>query len=118
MVVVLPSYNRDTSDFINQLTVTGTDRIPATTGVLFLCTNIPQNVGLMALKHFPDKRRDLSPPAQFILDMTDMVLSKAYFLFGRDFYLQNIGVAMGAALAPDFANQFLGMMEERYIYSI
>lgn len=45
-----------------------------------------------------------------------MVLSKAYFLFNQDFYLQEMGVVMGAAFAPDFANLFLGMLEEKYIY--
>ena len=46
-----------------------------------------------------------------------MVLREAYFLFGHDFYLRNIGFAMGVAFAHDFASLFPGMAEGRYIYS-
>ena len=85
--------------------------------VVSLYTNIPHQSGLRALKHFLEKRSHQSPPTQLIVDMADIVLSKAYFLFGSDFYLQNMGVAMGAAFAPDFANIFLGLLEESYTYS-
>lgn len=120
LVTDLPSYIRDTGDLINQLSqlnVTDNNIILATMDVSSLYTNIPHQSGLMALQHFLDKRENESPPTQFILELTDIVLSRNYFLFGQDFYLQKMGVAMGAAFAPDFANLFLGMLEERYIYA-
>lgn len=49
--------------------------------------------------------------------MAELVLTKNYFLFEHQYYLQTSGTAMGATMAPDYANLYLGSLEEQYVYN-
>lgn len=60
---------------------------------------------------------DARLPQQYILDLTKISLTKNYFLFERDFYLQVQGTAIGTLLAPNYANLFMGKFEHDYIYN-
>ncbi len=119
LVTSLPSYLRDTRDFLQCLSVIKDieeDIILATMDVSSLYTNIPHTEGLLALKYFLDLCSDNEGlPTKFIVDMAELVLTKNYFLFEKEFYLQIEGTAMGATIAPDYAN--LGYLEDQYIFN-
>lgn len=120
LVESLPSYLRDTSHFIDTLTnvdLFGDDIYLVTMDVTSLYTNIPHDIGLTALEFFLDTRPNSLPPTSFLCEMAKLILTKNYFLFNNDFYLQVRGTAMGATFAPDYANLFMGFLEQRYIHS-
>lgn len=52
------------------------------------------------------------PPTTFM----EWTLKNNVFLFQGVFYKQMKGTAMGACFAPNYANLFLGLWTERYIY--
>ncbi len=79
--------------------------------VVSLYTNIPHNKGIVAIKHFLDKRVDKSPPSDFVIDMITLLLEK------KKFFLQNQSAATGSKFSPDYACLFMGFLEERYIWS-
>ncbi len=61
--------------------------------------------GFLALEHFLDLHNDDNGlSTKFIIEMAETVLSKNYFLFENQYYLQIEGTAMGATMAPDYAN--------------
>ncbi len=121
LVTSLSSYLRDTRDFLQCLSVIKDleeDIILATMDVTSLYTNIPHTEGLLALKYFLDLRiDDEGLPNKFIVDMAELVLTKNYFLFEKKFYLQIEGTAMGATMAPDYANLYLGYLEDQYVFN-
>ncbi len=51
------------------------------------------------------------------MDLTTLVLTKNYFLFERDFYLQVQGTAMGTPIPPNYANLFMGKFEQDHVYN-
>lgn len=120
LVESLPSYLRDTGHFIETLKSVdlGEDEIfLLTMDVTSLYTNIPHDIGLAALEFFLDIRPDCSPPTAFLTEMARMVLTKNYYLFENDFFLQVRGTAMGATFAPDYANLFMGFLEHNHIHA-
>lgn len=121
LITLLPSYLKDTSDFLkcmSQISHLGQDVLLATMDVTSLYTNIPHTDGLTALKYFLDLRtNDDGLPTKFIVDMSELVLTKNYFLFEHQYYLQISGTAMGATMAPDYANLYLGFLEEQYVFN-
>ena len=121
IVTKLPSYLRDTGDFIHQLSEViipnSTDDIfLVTLDVVSLYTNIPHTLGMEALRHFLDLRDELIPPSNFLVEMTSMILYKNYFLFENDYYLQLQGAPMGSVFSPDYAGIALGYLEHNSIW--
>lgn len=122
LVETLPSYLRDTGDFIEQLSQTHIDNaehdiLLTTMDVVSLYTNIPHDKGIVAIKHFLDLRTDPHPPTPFLIEMISKLLHNNFFLFGNDFYLQKQGAAMGSRFSPDYACLFMGFLEERYVFN-
>lgn len=121
LVTKLPSYLRDTSDFLACLSEIGhlsQNVLLATMDVTSLYTNIPHTDGLSALKHFLDLRIDDDGlTTDFIVKMAELVLTKNYFRFEQQYYLQTSGTAMGATMAPDYANLYLGFLEDQYVFN-
>ena len=118
-VTTLPSYLRDSSDFINSLKsfdkVTNSILI-ATFDVQSLYTCIPERGGIEALEHFLSQRPATSKPSTAcILDLAHIVLSNNYFRFENDFYLQSKGTAMGTKMAPNYACLYMGHFENQYV---
>lgn len=61
---------------------------------------------------------DYSPKAkEFVLELLRFTLTRNYFRFENDFYLQRRGTAMGANVALTFANIFMAALEEETIYT-
>lgn len=69
-----------------------------------LYTNIPHHEGLLALEYFLNSYDDDSLTTKFIIEMTEMVLTKNYYLSENQYYLQVEGTTMGATMAADYAN--------------
>ena len=112
----LPSYIRDTTEFINLIETTKLPKecILASIDVSSLYTNIPHDEGkLAAIKALeeqenPDPRQ---PPPEIIGELIDIVLQNNVFEFNDKAYLQIQGTAMGTKMAPAYANIFMGSLE-------
>lgn len=117
----LPSYIRDTTDFIEKISGVSDiseDVILLTLDITSLYTNISHNGGLEALRFYLENRdTTVMPPNQFILDMASYVLKYNYFSFDNEFYLQISGTSMGSIFAPNYANLFMGHFEEKFVYN-
>lgn len=51
----------------------------------------------------------------FLMGLLDINLTKNYFCFGGDFYLQLEGILMGCPMAPTYAYIFMAAIEDQYI---
>ena len=76
-----------------------------------LYTVIPNDEGLLALKHFFDHRTVEEPSSETLLRLTELVLTLNCFSFGGNYYKQTNGVAMGIKMGPSYANLFVGFIE-------
>ena len=115
----IPSYIRDTTDFINKLE--SVKNLPpsyflVTLDVTSLYTNIPNHEGLTSVartlnRHKPAYRLSY----QSILSLLRLVLHCNNFSFEGKNYLQIGGTAMGTKLAPSYANIFMGELEKKML---
>ena len=113
IVSTVPSYVKDTTDFLNKLA--NFNRLPdnailVTLDVTSLYTNIPHNEGIEACRFFLHKRNDKHIPTETICDLIRIILNMNIFTF-NDKHLQKHGTAMGTKMAPSFANLFLAKFE-------
>ncbi|CAJ0937732.1 unnamed protein product [Ranitomeya imitator] len=119
LVLNLPSYTRDSSDFIASLQdiTLAPGEIMVTCDVESLYSNIDHDHGLQAVLFFLDQQQNSDRlHDSFIVDLLDFILRHNFFLFDRNFFLQVSGVAMGARCAPALANLFLGWWESTVVY--
>ena len=115
---VLPSYIRDTTDFINRLR-----RLPllppgtllVTLDVSSLYTNIPHEEGITACEKFLNLRDHLVPSTADLCHLIRLILTMNSFSFNGNYYLQIHGTAMGTRMAPSFANLFMGKLEREFL---
>ncbi|XP_064478103.1 uncharacterized protein LOC135391688 [Ornithodoros turicata] len=112
----LPSYIKDTTNVLQQLSLVNHSGscVLFTMDVISLYTVIPHTEGLLALRHFLDRRLTLHPPTHTLLRLAELVLTLNTFEFNGHFYNQKCGVAMGTKMGPSFANLFMGFIEERF----
>ena len=118
IVDALPSYIKDTNDFL--LTVLHPDlKIPpdsilVTMDVQSLYTNIPQDEGieicLSALEQYYE--HNLPLPTGYLRQTFNFILKYNYFQFDYKYYLQIHGKAMGTTFAPNCSGVFLGFFEQ------
>ena len=114
LVPKLPSFVKDTNDFLNKLLTIG--NLPAnsllvTLDVSSLCTTIPHNEGINACDHFVHTSSHNTIPTGTLCDLIRMILTMNNFSFNDNHYLQIHGTAMGTKMAPSYANLFLGYFE-------
>ncbi|XP_041419176.1 uncharacterized protein LOC121393785 isoform X1 [Xenopus laevis] len=84
--------------------------------VVSLYTIIPHTAGLAAIKHaLLESTAYSGPPISFVLELLELSLTLNYFRFENNFYLQTSGTAMGAAMAPAYANLFMHQYEQCHI---
>lgn len=118
-VAKLPSFTRDSSDFtlkLKQIGPVSDNDILVTYGVESLYTNIPHQGALEAIEHFLNEQPDTAHPrTNCILELTRLVLQNNNFLFKENFYLQEVGCAMGSKMAPQLANIYMGKFENEFI---
>ena len=118
----LPSYIKDTTDFIQKLKSTKlahANSYLVTLDVSSLYTNIPHEDGLDACRFFLASNTCTSHqlPVDSILSLIRLVLENNHFQFNNDNYLQKMGTAMGSPMAPAYASLFMGKLEQDFIQS-
>ena len=108
MVPLIPSYVRDTPDFIKRIENFSHrgDFYLVTMDVTSLYTNIPNTEGLVSIarsliKHQPD----FTLQYKTLLELLKLVLHKNNFQFNGEHYLQIVGTAMGTKVAPSYVRQ-------------
>ena len=119
LVKLLPSYIKDTKDFLRNLQTLPTP-LPANTllftmDVVGLYTNIPHNDGLSACATALNCRTTPLVPTDDIVRLAQLVLELNNFQFGSKHYVQVRGTAMGTRMAPSYANLFMGCLEEKIL---
>lgn len=114
LMTTLPFFLKDTADFLGLLDKTFIPEqcLLGSFEVQSLYTVIPHNVGIEHCMHFLDLRSNKNPPSCFLANLMRLVLTKNYFRFEKDFYLQRCGTAMGTRMAPNYANLHHGFVEK------
>lgn len=118
----LPSYVKDTTDFIQKLKsfkLAHANSYLVTLDVSSLYTNIPHKEGLDACEFFlaSDTCTSNRLPVDGILSLIRLVLENNHFQFNNDNYLQKMGTAMGSPMAPAYASLFMGKLEQDFLKS-
>ena len=121
-VFQLPSYVRDTTDFINKIEAMGTlpdGTLLVTMDVSSLYTNIPILEGLRAVSTFLRGHRTIGRlQSSSIIQLLKLVLTLNNFQFNGRHFLQVGGTAMGTKVAPTFANLFMGYLEKKILNEV
>ena len=117
----LPSYIKDTTDFINkirQLPRLSKDSFLVTLDVSSLYSNIPHKDGIEACEYFMSKNGCASRDSvQGISKLIELVLTKNHFQLNDEDYIQRLGTAMGTRMAPSYASLFMGKFEKDFLES-
>ena len=114
LVHKLPSFVKDTNDFLNKLLTIGNlsaNSLLVTLDVSSLYTNIPHKEGINACEHFLRTSSHKTIPTSTLCDLIRMILTMNNLSFNDNHYLQIHGTAMGTKMAPSYANLFLGLFE-------
>ena len=113
IVSCLKTYVKDDWDFIRKLP----SHVDCDVAGLYM--SIPHDLGLEALSHWTDKKRNLIPQSftkAFILEAASFVLSNNNFQFYIYMFLQLVGTAMGTKFAPPYAYFSAGYLEETILF--
>ena len=115
----LQSYIRDTSDFIRQLRVLG--QLPArcclaTLDVSSLYTNTDIDERLTIVEEELEKANQDRPTLKTLSCLLEEVLQNSNFTFNGEHYIQIKGTDMGTRVAPNFANVYMGRLEDKFVY--
>uniref|UniRef100_A0A803JHQ6 Reverse transcriptase domain-containing protein n=1 Tax=Xenopus tropicalis TaxID=8364 RepID=A0A803JHQ6_XENTR len=119
LVVRQKSYIRDTRDLLNKISnIEWRDTYCwITCDVTSLYTNIPHKRGIDSIQQKLRMESDLPPAFQtFLLDSISFILTHNYFVFDDRFYLQKQGTAMGSKFAPAYANLYMAVWEDDFIW--
>jgi len=115
----LPSYIRDTTDFIQRMKVLG--KLPVECylvklHVSSLYTNIDIDEGLTVVQEELMKTDRVKPSPQTLTCLLEKVLRLNIFTFNDEHFIQIKGTAMRTRVAPNFANVYMGRFEENFVY--
>ena len=112
----IPSFIKDTDDFIRRIRNIidlPSDVQLVTFDVVSLYPSIPHDFGLCALNDFLLDRNLPPIVVNGIHNMTELVLKKNVFEFNSECFLQSFGTAMGAKMAPEYANIVMSIFERK-----
>ncbi|XP_066453998.1 uncharacterized protein [Eleutherodactylus coqui] len=112
-------YVKDTSDFLIKLRSIPCheNTILATLDVTALYTSISHELGLEAVRQKMSSALVSIECEHVVLTLLEFVLTKSYFSFCGRFYRQCQGTAMGANMAPSYANIYMGIFEDLFVYT-
>ena len=117
----IPSYIKDTTDFLNKLSRFNNlpdNTILVTLDVTALYSNIPHNDGIGACKKHLDRRALSTTSSEDICQLIKFILENIVFSFNDEYFLQVCGTAMGTRMAPCYANIFMAELEEFFCLAI
>ena len=101
----IPSYIKDTTHFLNileHLEIQNTDLL-VTIDVKSLYTNIPHTEGIAAITRMIEETGLDTLHKMFICNLAHQVLTKNYFKFSGQMYIQKQGTAIGTRMATNYA---------------
>lgn len=114
IVKTLLSYIKDSQHAVQifrHFNFLGQGKLLFTVETTSLYTVIPNDEGLLALKHFFYQRIVKEPRSETPLRLAELVLTLNCFSFGDNYFKQTNGVAMGNKMEPSYANLFAGFVE-------
>ena len=117
-LVRIPSYIRDTSDFLNKL-----GELPVLPNSALLVTvasiysNIPHQESIIVREEALNSINNLLLPTDDLCHLIKWILSTNVFTFNKEYYLQVQGIAMGTHMAPQDANLFMGKLEQEFLHN-
>ncbi|CAJ0953477.1 unnamed protein product [Ranitomeya imitator] len=120
LIRLAKSYILDTGSFLKILKDLGPippGSILVTMDVKDLNTSIPHIEGINSVHKLLTKSNFLPDQINLCVDLLTIILTKNFFMFQDDFYLQIRGTAMGSNVAPPYANCYMADFEESHIYS-
>ncbi|XP_064479668.1 uncharacterized protein LOC135392988 isoform X2 [Ornithodoros turicata] len=109
----LPSYIKDTNHFLQILNQCQPppSSLLVTLDVSSLYTNIPHDDAEAPFSKYSDSSCDPS----VVSTLLELILKNNNFEFNDGHYLQVNGTAMGTKMAPNYANLFVGSLEEAFL---
>ena len=111
------SYVKDNTHFLNilkHLKIQSTDLL-VTIDVKSLYTNIPHTEGIAAITKMVEDTGLDTLLRMFICNLSHQVLTKNYFIFNKQLYIQKQGTAMGTRMAPNYAIIFMHYLESNFL---
>ena len=118
LVEECPSYIKDTTHLLQKLdnfrflSISEKNRL-FTMDVKGLYTNIPNKDGLLALKHFLDRRKEKHISTTTMLRLAELVLTSNSFEFNGKYYSQKGGTMMGTPFGVEYACIYMSDEEEK-----
>ena len=115
----LPSYVKDTTDFICKIKSVpnlSKNSLLITLDVTSLYTNIPHEDGIKACNYYLNQEksvRGLSP--EEICSLIKLTLQNNHFQFNGKNYIQKLRMAMVSSMAPTYASLFMGKLERDFL---
>ena len=82
----------------------GHDKLLYTMDITSLYTVVPNDEGLLALKHSSIYALLMKPSYETLLRQAELVPTLNWFSFGRNYHKQTNGVAKGTKMGPSYAN--------------
>ena len=118
LLVNIPSYFKDTTDFLNKLS--RFDNIPDNTILVtlyatVLYSSIPHNDGIGGCEKYLDRRAQSTNTSEDICQLIKFMLENNVFSFNDEYFFQACGTAMGTRMAPFYANIFMAELEENFL---
>ncbi|XP_072410591.1 uncharacterized protein [Chiloscyllium punctatum] len=111
----IPSFCRDTTDFLQKLSTHGPvepGTFLVTMDVSALYTSIPHNDGIAATASVLNTNNCQSPNT--ILQLIHFILDHNVFTFDNQFFIQTHGTAMGTKFAPQYVNIFMHRFKQEF----
>ena len=109
---------KDTTDFLNIFesikNINHHNTILVSLDIKSLYTNIPNHEGIEAAKNYIPANTDI--PKRVKIKFLHTILTNNNFTFNDQNYIQLKGCAMGTVCAPNYANLFMGIFEEKFIF--
>ncbi|XP_073416057.1 uncharacterized protein [Dendrobates tinctorius] len=113
------SFLLDTGQFLSIIKQVGKKppgSILTTLDVNSLYTSITHDKGIEAARFLLNSSELSTDSMQFCLDLLSLVLHENYFLYEDTYYIQKCGTAMGANIAPAYANAYMNYFEINHVF--
>ena len=118
-VTSLPSYIKDTTDFLKKVSQIP-QPLPIDTmlfcfDVVALYPSVPRVEARKAIENALNRRSNQSIPTNDVLEMMDMVLENDNISFADKHFIQKEGTAIGSHLGMNYASTYLGEWEKQLL---